>query len=95
VLRLTYVPGFEVTDAGHALSVTRYGRFEMAVTVPAGDSTVQIQYWPGDFSDGLLIAGLTIVAMALWCVLPMFVRRRRAGEPEIRPESRGALAEAH
>ncbi len=95
VLRLTYVPGFEVTDAGHALSVRRYGRFEMAVTVPAGDSTVQIQYWPGDFSVGLLIAGLTIVAMALWCVLPMFVRRRRAGEPEIRPESRGALAEAH
>ncbi|MGO9558805.1 MAG: hypothetical protein ACLPYW_06920 [Acidimicrobiales bacterium] len=77
VLRLTDLPGFEVTDGGRQLSVRRYGHFEMAVTVPAGDSTVEIRYWPREFTDGLLIAGAAVVAMALWCVVPLLVRRRR------------------
>jgi hypothetical protein len=82
VLRLTRVPGFDVTDGGRELAVRPYGPFEMTVTVPPGDSTVQVRYWPQAFTDGLIIAGVSAAALVLWCVIPLLVlarlRRNRA-----------------
>ncbi len=77
VLRLTRVPGFTATAGGRALLIQPYGAFEMAVTVPRGVSTVTITYWPGRFTDGLVIAAIAMVVLALWCAFPL-VRRPHA-----------------
>jgi hypothetical protein len=75
VLRLTRVPGFSASAGGRSLPLRRFGAFEMAVTVPRGVSTVTVTYWPGRFTDGLVVAGVAVVVLALWCAVPL-VRRR-------------------
>lgn len=79
VLRITRVPGFSATDGGRSLRIRPYGRFEMAVRVPRGTSTVTITYWPGAFTAGLAIAAACLVVLAGWCALPLLAGRRRGG----------------
>lgn len=77
VLGLSDVPGFEVTDGGRRLSVSRHHGFEMAVTVPPGRSTVRIRYWPAAFTRGLVLAAAAAVGLGGYCALPLLWRRRR------------------
>jgi hypothetical protein len=79
VLAITRLPGFSVTAGGRTLRVRPYGRFEMAVTVPKGASTVRVTYWPGTFTAGLVVAAASLALLVAWSVLaPVLGGRRRA-----------------
>ncbi|MHB8244430.1 MAG: hypothetical protein ACYDGN_03600 [Acidimicrobiales bacterium] len=88
LLRISRVPGFQVTDNGRVLPVRPYGRFEMAVTVPQGVSTVQVRYWPSMFTGGILLAGIGLASLCAWCLAPAVSARRWARVRRARGEHR-------
>ncbi|MGB9112857.1 MAG: YfhO family protein, partial [Acidimicrobiales bacterium] len=69
-LHLTYFSGWHVTANGHPLKVTPFeGMFE--VRVPAGSTMVTAHYWPRTFTEGIVLAAVSLLALALWPALPL------------------------
>ncbi len=65
VLRITDVPGWHVTADGQPLAVHDYEGSFLEVTVPAGTHTVVAHYWPRDFTYGIVLALLALLALVL------------------------------
>ena len=77
-LRLTDVPGWHATIDGKPLTLQRYAGVMLQARIPAGRYTVQLHYWPSTFTDGIVLAGVTVVAFVAVTVV---TRRRRPGTP--------------
>jgi hypothetical protein len=85
VLAITRLPGFSVTAGGRPLRVRPYGRFEMEVTVPEGASTVRVTYWPGAFTDGIVVAAASLLLLLAWSVLAPVLGGRRSAAHRRKP----------
>lgn len=74
-VRLTDVPGWHATVDGHPIPVRPWRDVMLQLAVPAGSHAVVLTYWPRTFSDGLAVAGLTVL-----CILAFgsyaFLRKR-------------------
>jgi hypothetical protein len=66
VLRITDTPGWHVTDDGRALRVQHVDTTFLAVSVPAGSSTVVATYEPASLEVGFVLA---LAALAVLVVL--------------------------
>jgi hypothetical protein len=70
VLHITNFNGWHVTADGRPLRTFPYdGMF--AVRVPPGTKTIVARYWPRTFTEGLVLALLGLVGLALWPALPI------------------------
>ena len=74
-LRLTDVPGWQATLDGRTLPLERFAGVMLQARVPAGHHVVELHYWPGTFSLGLVLAGCAVVGLGTGVV----VGRRRRG----------------
>jgi uncharacterized membrane protein YfhO len=73
-LRLTDVPGWHATLDGRPLRLERFSAIMLQARIPAGNHTVELQYWPGSFTLGIVLAGCSTVALTGG----LLVVRRRA-----------------
>jgi len=78
-LRITALPGWHATIDGHALPLEHWGDGAMLeARVPAGHHVVEVRYWPGLFSAGLVAAAAVLVGF-VGVVVFALVRRRGSG----------------
>jgi hypothetical protein len=87
-LRLTDVPGWRATLDGVPTVVQRWDSVMLKVQVPAGRHTLELNYWPSNFADGLLFALITICVLIAASFIGLFMRyrsRRSAIEIGVKP----------
>jgi hypothetical protein len=75
-LRLSNVPGWHATIDGHPLALAPFSGSMLQARVPAGRHIVEVRYWPGTFTLGLVIAALAAVGLST----ALLLRRRRPGK---------------
>jgi hypothetical protein len=63
-LRLTDVPGWHATIDGRPLALQRFSSIMLQATIPAGAHTVELDYWPGTFTFGIVLAACSAAALA-------------------------------
>ncbi len=73
-LRLTNLPGWHATIDGKSLQLLPFSGVMMQARVPPGTHTIELHYWPGAFSAGLVLAGVSVVAL---CAVPLVRRLHR------------------
>jgi hypothetical protein len=79
-LHLTGVPGWHATIDGRPLALQAYSGVMLQARVPPGHHVIDVSYWPGAFTAGLLVAALTVVALAIASIVA-WKRGRRIPEP--------------
>ncbi|MDM8527280.1 YfhO family protein [Anaerolineales bacterium HSG24] len=67
ILSEPYYPGWQATVNGQATSILRADYILRAIPVPAGESAVELQFWPLSFIIGALISGLTVILLVGFC----------------------------
>ena len=84
-LRLTAVPGWRATIDGRPLVLNRFDRVMLAARVPAGRHVVVLHYWPARFTDGLVLAGGSVLALVVALGVDAARRRRtrRGTDPQV------------
>jgi hypothetical protein len=73
-LRLTNLPGWHGSIDGRSLALTTFSGVMIQARVPAGTHTIELHYWPGTFSVGLVLAGASVVGLG---AIPIVGRIRR------------------
>jgi hypothetical protein len=73
-LRLASYPGWHATIDGRSLPLATYLSMMLQARIPPGSHVIELQYWPDRFTQGLVIAGVAVVAL----VIAFFVTRRRS-----------------
>lgn len=76
LLRLSDVPGWTATIDGRPLALSSYDGVMMRAEVPAGDHLVELRYWPGSFTAGLVLFVFGAVLLGVIVVAGWFRRRR-------------------
>jgi hypothetical protein len=76
-IHLTAVPGWHATIDGRPLALKPYTSLMLRARIPPGRHTIQLSYWPGSFTAGLMLAAVAAVALVVLVV----VGRRRAAMP--------------
>ena len=74
-LRLTDTPGWHATLDGQPLALHSWADVMLEARVPPGHHLVVLSYEPTRFTAGLVIAGVTLLVMIAFLVVPV-VRRR-------------------
>ncbi len=74
-LALTDVPGWHASIDGRPLRLEPYSTVMLQARIPPGDHTVELHYWPGSFTLGIVLAACSLVMLALG----LLVGWRRAG----------------
>jgi hypothetical protein len=74
-LRITDLPGWHATIDGRPLALSPFAGVMLQARIPAGTHTVELHYWPDDFTDGLVLAGASVVGLGV----ALFVGRSRRG----------------
>ncbi len=75
-LRLTDVPGWHATVDGKAVPLRPFADVMMQLDVPAGRHVVRLDYWPGAFTAGLVLAAGAAAALVGAGFIGMALRRR-------------------
>jgi hypothetical protein len=83
-LRLTDVPGWHATIDGRPLALEPYAGIMLQARVPPGRHVIDVTYWPGAFTVGLVVALVTVVTLAIASILARR-RDRRPREPAPAP----------
>ena len=93
VLADAWYPGWKVTVDGESADLVRTNHAFRGVVVPAGEHEVRFTFTDRPMQAGGLIAGLTILGLAL---IPLAIRRRRGrdeadadADPDGGPDGRG------
>ena len=73
-LRVSSVPGWKATIDGRPLALTPYLSTMLQTRIPPGRHTIVLRYWPNRFSEGLVIAACTVLAL----LTAAFVARSRS-----------------
>ena len=76
-LRLTDSPGWQATIDGRPLALNQWAGVMLETRVPPGHHLIVLQYEPDRFTQGLVIAGGTIVVMIAALTVPVLRRRSR------------------
>lgn len=74
-LALTDVPGWHTSIDGRPLRLEPYSTVMLQARIPPGDHTVELHYWPGSFTLGIVLAACSLVMLALG----LLVGSRHAG----------------
>jgi hypothetical protein len=75
-LRLSDVPGWGASIDGKPLRLERFAGIMLEARIPPGSHVVELRYWPGSFTVGLVCAGAGAVGLAVAVVLGWGRRRR-------------------
>jgi len=78
-LRLTDVPGWHATIDGRPLQLERFSTIMLQARIPPGSHTVDLQYWPGTFTLGIVLAACSAAGLA--AALLVMGRRARTRAP--------------
>ncbi len=78
-IHITDLPGWKATVDGRPLALHSWGSAMLEASVPAGQETIVLTYWPHAFTDGLVVAGATALGLAM-ALLVSWRRRLRRGE---------------
>ena len=73
-LRVSSVPGWKATIDGRPLALTPYLSTMLQTRIPPGRHTIVLRYWPNRFTEGLVIAACTVLAL----LIAAFVARSRS-----------------
>ncbi len=73
-LRLTNLPGWHTSIDGKTLPLLSFSGVMMQAHVPPGTHTVELHYWPGAFTAGLVLAAVSVVSL---CAVPLVWKARR------------------
>jgi hypothetical protein len=73
-LRVASFPGWRATIDGRRLPLATYLSMMLQARIPPGRHVIELSYWPTRFTEGLVIAACTVVALL---VTALFVRRRK------------------
>jgi hypothetical protein len=73
-LRLTDLPGWHATIDGRPLGLLPFTGVMLQARIPPGTHTIELHYWPGSFTAGIVLAALSVLAL---CVVPLVARMRR------------------
>jgi hypothetical protein len=65
-LRFSNFPGWHATIDGSAVPLTSWSGFMQQARVPAGDHVLILQYKPGAFTLGLVVALITLLLLLAW-----------------------------
>lgn len=77
-LRLTAVPGWQVSIDGRPASARTYQGIMLQVAVPAGTNTVVLHYWPKAFTAGIILGILGLCAIVTAILIEHLWGRRRS-----------------
>ena len=77
-LRVASFPGWKATIDGKTLPLTTYLSMMLQAQIPPGSHVIKLRYWPTRFSEGLVIAACTVLAL-LAASLVVWRRRRARG----------------
>lgn len=88
VVRDTWSPGWTALVNGSPTLVEKLNGLHRAVAVPAGRSTVLLEYRPPGLRAGMIVAGLGLLALVLG-VVPLGTLRKAAERREKETASRG------
>jgi len=80
-LHLTDEPGWHATIDGRNLPLTTYAGVMLQARIPAGRHRVELNYWPGAFTDGIALAILSLVGLAAALLLDRARRRHPTRVP--------------
>jgi hypothetical protein len=69
VLNDTYFPGWTVTVDGEERPILQANHFYRAVQLEPGEHTLEFDYFPEGFKEGLIVSGVTLVFGLAGCVL--------------------------
>ena len=68
-------PGWHATIDGRPLALTPYLTMMMQAHIPPGKHTIEFSYWPKRFTEGLVLAGCTVLGFV---VVGIVIRRRQS-----------------
>ncbi len=74
--------GWTATVDGRPTPIVAVDGALMGVFVPAGDHVVRLRYLPRSFVAGAAVTGTALAAAMVALVAPVWVRRKRSGEPQ-------------
>ena len=77
-LHVSSVPGWQATIDGRPLALTPYLSTMFQARIPPGRHVVELHYWPDRFTEGLVVAAGTGLALIVAAVV---VRRRKPASP--------------
>ena len=77
-LRVASFPGWKATIDGKTLPLATYLSMMLQAQIPPGSHVIELRYWPTRFSEGLVIAACTVLAL-LVASLVVWRRRRARG----------------
>jgi len=76
-LRLTDTPGWHATVDGRPVAVHEWGGIMLEARVPSGRHVVVLRYEPKQFTEGIVIAAVTLIVMIAALVVAAVRGRRR------------------
>jgi hypothetical protein len=85
-VRIALVPGWHATIDGQPLSLWPYLNMMFEAYIPPGHHVIELTYWPKQFSEGIVLAGLAAAGLA---VAGVVVWRRSVTSPTDLPTSSG------
>ncbi len=78
-LHLTDTPGWQSTIDGKPLKLESYAGMMLQARIPAGDHTIELNYWPHTFTEGIVVA-LASATGLLGLLVVASIHKRRGSE---------------
>ncbi len=89
-LHLTDVPGWRATIDGKPLPLMPFSGIMLQAHIPPGRHLVVVRYWPRSFTEGIVLAVASLIALVCAELVSHLRKRRSRGTPVQANASRGA-----
>ena len=80
-LRIASFPGWKATIDGKMLPLATYLSMMLQARIPPGNHVIELRYWPTRFSEGLVIAAVTVLALLVASLVVWWRRRAALSDP--------------
>ena len=80
-LRIASFPGWKATIDGKMLPLATYLSMMLPARIPPGNHVIELRYWPTRFSEGLVIAAVTVLALLVASLVVWWRRRAALSDP--------------